>query len=390
MSGGSAEVEAGDSLKLAFLGDPNSIHLRLWVGFLARRGHRITMLVAKDRVVEPGLPASIAVEPFTSFAAGRRVSPVSLIRGRRSLRRTLAKVQPDILNAHFLTVHGWNAWMSGFHPYVVTLWGSDIFIHPKKSRVAAILARFALRAADMVMINPVMREAALSAGTPPEKLEPVTIGVDTSRFTPGPDPSALRARLGLEGRRIVFAPRSITPLYHQGVVVEALAQLPPDVTVVMSRFRSQPDEMARIERRAGILGLADRLVIVPEIDHDEMPEFYRLADVVVSVPESDSAAITMLEALACERPLVATDLPAIREWLGDLAGPLLVPVGDVPATATALSRALAQPQDARAGEAGRLRASVAERADQERTLARMESLYRELLSRRERARTGDR
>ena len=237
-----------DRLKLAFLGDPNSIHMRLWVGFLAGRGHSVTLLVAKDRVVEPGLPESIAVATFTSFAAGRRVSPVSLLRGRRSLRRALAQVRPDILNAHFLTVHGWNAWMSGFHPYVVTLWGSDIFIHPRTSRVAALLARFTLRAADMIMINPVMRQAALAAGAPPEKLELVTIGADVSLFTPGPDPAVLRARLGLAGRRVIFSPRSVTPLYRQGVVVEALSQLPSDVVVVMPRLRAQTDELTMIER----------------------------------------------------------------------------------------------------------------------------------------------
>jgi len=84
-------------------------------------------------------------------------------------------------------------------------------------------------------------------------------------------------------------------------------------------------------------------VIVPEIAHDDMPDFYRLADVVVSVPESDSASVTMLEALACGRPLVATDLPAVREWLGEFEGPELVPVDDPAATAAALRRALDQP-----------------------------------------------
>jgi glycosyltransferase involved in cell wall biosynthesis len=379
--GSAATGGADDRLRLAFLGDPNSVHLRLWVSFLAGRGHRVTMLVAKDRVVEPGLPASVAVEQFTSFAAGRRVTPVSLVKGRRSLRRALARVQPDILNAHFLTVHGWNAWMSGFHPYVVTLWGSDIFIHPKKSRVAALLAGLTLGAADMVMINPVMRQAALAAGAPPEKLKTVTIGADVSHFTPGPVSAALRARFGLEGRRVVFSPRSITPLYRQGVVVEALSQLPPDVVVMMPRLRAQPDELARIERRAEALGLSDRLVIVPEIAHDDMPDFYRLADVVVSVPESDSASVTMLEALACGRPLVATDLPAVREWLGEFEGPELVPVDDPAATAAALRRALDQPPEVRAERGSRGRSIVVERADQARTLAGMESLYFELLGR---------
>jgi len=99
--------------------------------------------------------------------------------------------------------------------------------------VAALLAGLTLGAADMVMINPVMRQAALAAGAPPEKLKTVTIGADVSHFTPGPVSAALRARFGLEGRRVVFSPRSITPLYRQGVVVEALSQLPPDVVVMM-------------------------------------------------------------------------------------------------------------------------------------------------------------
>ena len=370
-----------DRLKLAFLGDPNSIHMRLWVGFLAGRGHTVTLLAAKDRVVEPGLPESIVVATFTSFAAGRRVSPVSLLRGRRSLRRALAQVRPDILNAHFLTVHGWNAWMSGFHPYVVTLWGSDIFIHPRTSRVAALLARFTLRAADMVMINPVMRQAALAAGAPPEKLELVTIGADVSLFTPGPDPAVLRTRLGLAGRRVIFSPRSVTPLYRQGVVVEALSQLPSDVVVVMPRLRAQTDELTMIERLTEAFGLRDRVLIVPEIPHAEMPDFYRLADVVVSVPESDSASITMLEAMACGRPFVATDLPAVREWLGDFDGAELVPLDDVTATAAALRRALELPPDARVEQGSRARALVVEKGNQAQTLARMESYYFDLLGR---------
>jgi glycosyltransferase involved in cell wall biosynthesis len=383
VSDGSAATPSTEArLRLAFLGDPNSVHMRRWVGFLAARGHQVTLLVARDRIVEPGLPASIAIEQFTSFAAGRRVSPVSLVVGRRSLRRALARVQPDILNAHFLTVHGWNAWMSGFHPYVVTLWGSDIFLHPQKSRVAAVLARMTMRAADMVMINPVMRQAALAAGAPPQKLETVTIGADVAMFTPGPDPSELRARLGLLGRRVIFSPRSITPLYRQATVVEALSQLPSDVAVVMPRFRADPREMTRVEDRAQTLGLNDRLVIVPEIAHAEMPDFYRLADVVISVPESDSAAITMLEALACQRPLVVSDLPAIREWLGDLEGPELVPVGDVAATAAALRSALDKPADVAAEQGSRARAAVIERANQAVTLGRMETLYFELLRRR--------
>ena len=106
-----------------------------------------------------------------------------------------------------------------------------------------------------------------------------------------------------------------------------------------------------------------------------MPDFLRLADVVVSVPASDSTSVTILEALACERPIVAADLPSVREWLAELDPELLVPVDDAAATAQALTRALAR-SAAEGAEMGRRgRAIVKERADQATSLGQVEHLY---------------
>jgi glycosyltransferase involved in cell wall biosynthesis len=369
-------------LSLAFLGDPNSVHLRRWISYFAGRSHRVTLLVPEAKLVEPGLPPAISIERFSHFAARGRITPASLVRGHRSVRRALARIEPDVLNAHFLTVHGWNAWMSGFHPYVVTLWGSDVFIHPSKSRPGALLARVALRSADMIMVNSeTLRRGAIGVGAPPGRTEIVQFGVDLDRFTPGPDPTALRARLGLAGRRVIFSPRTITPLYRHGVVLEALARLPSDVVVLMSRFRAQADEVDKLERLIEALGLDDRVVMVPEFDESEIPDLYRMAEVMVSVPASDSTAATILEALACEKQVVAGDLPSVREWLWDLDSSALVPIDDVPATAAALARALDRDPKERAELGRRARAIVQTRADQSVSLARVESLYRELAAR---------
>jgi glycosyltransferase involved in cell wall biosynthesis len=380
-----------EPLNLAFLGDPNSVHLRRWVSYFAARGHTVTMLVREGKEVEPGLPPAIAVERFSHFAARGRVTPTGLLKGRRSLRRAVARIGPDVLNAHFLTVHGWNAWMSGFHPYVVTLWGSDVFIHARKSRAGAVLARLALRSADMVMVNSeTLMHGALAVGAPAERTEMVQFGVDLTRFMPGPAPAALRAHLGLEGRRIIFSPRAITPLYRHQIVVEALTRLPSDVVVLMSRFRGQADEVDKLERLTETLGLADRVVLMPEFEESDIPDLYRMADVVVSVPASDSTAATILEALACGKQIVAGDLPSVREWLWDLDGSALVPIDDVSATAAALVRALDRDPMERAELGRRARAIVETRADQAATLARVESLYRELAKRSRRGSAGSR
>ena len=371
-----------EPLRLAFLGNPNSIHLRRWVTFFAGRGHHVTLLVADDAVLDPGLPSAIAVERFAGVRVRGGFPPASLLRARGAVRRAVKRVDPDLLDAHFLTINGWHAWMSGIHPYVTTLWGSDVFVAPKRSRVVARLAGITLRAADMVLVDSEgLRRGALALGAPPARTELIQFGVDLDQFKPGPDPKALRARLGLRGKRVVFSPRGITPLYRHGVVIEALARLPDDVVVLMSRFSAQADELAAIERQAAALGLSERIVMVPQIAHSDMPDFYRLADVVVSVPVSDSSSVSVLEALACGRPIVASDLPSIREWLWELDSSALVPVDDPAATAAALIRALGLSSKERAELAARGRRIVAERADQARSLGHVESLYRELARR---------
>jgi glycosyltransferase involved in cell wall biosynthesis len=120
---------------------------------------------------------------------------------------------------------------------------------------------------------------------------------------------------------------------------------------------------------------------VPKVAHDEMADIYRLADVVVSVPFTDGTPVTLLEALSTGRPVVATDLPSVREWLGDLDPGSLVPVGDVAATARAIAAALDRPAAARAELARRGRQLIEERAGHDRNMALAESLYRDLLRR---------
>jgi glycosyltransferase involved in cell wall biosynthesis len=371
-------MRTDEPLDLAFFGDPNSVHVRRWLGFFSDRGHRVTLIVPADKVVDPGMPPAIALERLPPFASGK-VRLMGALATRRALARQLRRLDPDVLHAHYVTGNAWRAWLSGFHPYVVTVWGSDVLGIGRQSRRRRLYARLALHAADIVTGGSAdLVRAAAAAGARPERTRYIHFGVDTDRFSPGPDPTALRARLGLEGRRVLLSNRLIAPLYRQGVVVEVLAQLPTDVVAVMTAYRSQPDEVARIRELAGRVGVADRLRIVDALEEAELPDLYRLADVVVSIPASDGGPITVAEALAVGRPIVATDLPSLREWLTELDPEALVPVDDVAATAAAVKTLLSRGPDERQERAARGRAAVTERADWRTNMERMEAIYREL------------
>jgi glycosyltransferase involved in cell wall biosynthesis len=369
-------------LSLAFLGDPNSVHVRRWLGCFSDRGHRITMLVPDGQVIVPGLLPAISVERFVPFSR-QRERLLGGLESRRALSRLLRRVDPDVLHAHYVTGNAWHAWISGFHPYVVTVWGSDILATDHRGPRGRFYARAALRAADIVTGGSEhLVRAAIAAGARPERTQYIHFGVDTERFSPGPDPAALRARLGLGRCRVLLSSRIIAPVYRQNVVVRALAHLPSDVVALMSSYHADPNEVASIQELAGQLGVADRLRIVDPLDDSEMPELYRLADVVVSIPASDGGPVTVAEALAVGRTVVATDLPSVREWLAGLDPEALVPVDDVAATVAAVEKVLSRGTDERHDRAARGRAAVAAKADWRTNMDRMEAIYRELATRR--------
>jgi L-malate glycosyltransferase len=368
-------------LRLAYLADPNSSLSREWMAFFAERGHEVNLIADHGTAIEDGLDGGIRVVRMRPYS-GRILGRLAILDGRRALRAAIARVRPDLLHVHDLTTgFGWMARASGFHPYVLTTWGSDIYLAARRSWQARLIGRLTLSGADLVtMESHDLGRASIDAGAHPDRIRLIQFGVDTARYRPAePDP-ALRSRLGLEGRRVIFSPRQIAPLYDHVAVVRAAAGLPGDVVVLMSARDAHPDYLREVELTARETGLGERLIVVPGIERGEMASYYPLSDVVVSVPHSDSISVSVLEAMASGRPVVATDLPSPREWLAEVWPELLVPAADPTRLRQAFEAALAMPQDERDRRAILSRRIVTQRAERETNMLAMERLYRSVVA----------
>lgn len=363
-------MPTGRPLRLLLVGDPNSVHVRRWGLFFAERGHEVH---------GAGLWGPDPSDLGAPFRIHRLGSPaLAVVR----LRRLAQALDIDILHAHYLTHYGWLARLTGFRPYVVTLWGSDVLLDIGRSRLRRAWARATLRGAACVTVDsPEVAAIATELGATPARIHAVQFGIDTARFAPGPRPDALLASLGLTERRIVFSPRALTPLYRQAILVEALATLPEDVVLVGTLAGADGAYVDHVLGMASRLGVRDRVVLVPPVPHHQIDLFYRAASVVASIPVSDATPVSVLEAIAIGVPVVATDLPSVRPWLERAQSELLVPIDDAPATSRALRRALDLSDQERSHIRAIGRAIAIARADQKANMLRMEALYRELLRR---------
>jgi glycosyltransferase involved in cell wall biosynthesis len=365
-------------LTLAFIADPNSIHTRRWLGFFVERGHRVHLLVPHTAAVAPGLDPRIVVHVYRAW-------PQTHVRGLGSaitslgLRLLMRRIRPDVLHAHYLSWYGWAAWLSRFHPYVVTVWGSDVFVGARDSAMHRRWARRTLGGAALVTaVSEDLARAAVELGASPERIRVVQFGFDPDAFVPGPPPVELRASLDLEGRRVVFSPRGLRPLYRHEVAIKALTALPEDVVLLLVKWQADPSYLARLEALVTELGLGPRVRWIPAISHDAIADHYRLSDVVVSLPATDAFPVTALEAMACCVPVVMGDLPSIREGLGGV-DPTAIVAGDDPASvAAAILERLSLDPSARASLGARLRRAAIDRGDMRRSLGGMEDAYRTL------------
>jgi glycosyltransferase involved in cell wall biosynthesis len=370
-------------MRLAFISDPNSVHTRRWLAWFAAAGHDVRLIDPFGATVAPGLPDGTRVERLP--VPVRRVPVIGLWPRRRQLQRLLAQLDTQVLHGQFIRRYGWQAALSGFHPLVLSPWGSDL-LKVRRSQVRTRWwNRFALRRADLVTVSSEgMRAASIRAGARPGRIELIHHGVDTDRFSPGPASAAIAARIAADGQPVIVSPRTIQPLYRQDVVVDAVARLSVGVqrpVIVLSARGADPAEVTRVQRLAEAAGIGGQLRVLDDVPHEGLPDLLRLADVVVSVPDSDSFPVTLLEAMACGRPIVASDLPAVTPVLREiepLAGSLVAPVGDATLTARAIGRILALGADDRARLGERLRAYVVRTADYDTNMRAMERQYRRL------------
>jgi len=352
----------------------------------AARDHEVTLIARSDGLVSDDLDPRISVRRMRPYA-GLILGRVQTLDGRSALQEVLAAVRPDVLHVHDMTTgFGWLARLSGFHPYVVTAWGSDVYLARHASWQARLARRLTLAGADLVTLETHdLGRAAVRAGAHADRIRLIQFGVDTEQYRPGGSEPALRASLGLDGQRIVFSPRQIAPLYDQLTVIRAVRGLPSDVAVVMSAKNAAPDHLRDLERVAREIGIIDRLVVVPTIAQGDMPRYLRLADVVISIPRSDSISVSVLEAMSCGRPVVVSDLPSPREWLDEVSPDLIAPIGDVDAVAAALARALSLGPAETERRGAVSRRIVVDRAEHETNMTAMEGFYQTLVERRDRS-----
>jgi glycosyltransferase involved in cell wall biosynthesis len=320
-----AKGRTGTRRRLLILGPVNSPHTE----HLAAGAQERDFDVAVAGTVWPALPITETLE--------RRNIDVSLREWptARWLRDLMRRVQPDVVHANWLT-DAFLYLVYGAVPMVAMAWGSDVY---RASRREDLQNRLIARRAAMLLADSGhLLQRLRELGAPEDRTTLINWGIDLQEFSPpAGDRAATRRALGLPEGRLILSPRSLRPIYNPRTIVaafEVVAADDADVHLLLKHIHEDEPDL-------GPLRYPDRVHTIGYVPYEQMADYYRAADVCLSIPSSDSSPRSVWEAMGCGTPCVLSDLPWVHELIHDGREALVVPP-DSQSVANAVVRLLGQ------------------------------------------------
>jgi glycosyltransferase involved in cell wall biosynthesis len=408
-------------MKILFIVDAQSPIACNWISYFIRCGHEVHIISSRPGSGQPGCAGAVSFHSApigTSYSAqvalaaedGRlrtslRASVACKLRNSRlsqpavlvltgfmalAARRQapavgamVDEIRPDLVHAMRIPCEGMLAAQAIDNlPLIVSTWGNDLTLFARYHPWLGRLTRRTLQRAD-ALLSDCHRDLRLAvhwglAANKPSAVLPGAGGVQTSLFFPGPPDRVLMESLDIHPD----APVVINPRGFRGYVrndtffrtVPLVLRQRPDTVFLCSAMQGN----AAAERWTRKLGVSSSVRLLPRVPRNRMPDFFRLAQVMVSPATHDGTPNTLLEAMACGCFPVAGDIESVREWITHGSNGLLFDPSDPSGLSSAILRALDAPELRRSTAEHNL-VMIAERAEYERSMAQAEAFYEGVL-----------
>lgn len=281
-----------------------------------------------------------------------------------SVRKLIKKIKPDIVNAHYASGYGTTAHLVNFRPWLLSVWGSDVYDFPYKSPIHHWGVASNLRAADAIAsTSRCMADQTRKLAPHLGDIAITPFGVDCEQFTPVSARQLLEADHELNQPIVVGTVKTLAYKYGIDILIKAFALARYEVAKsdikLASRLRlrivGEGPSRVELEQLAAQQQIGDAVIFVGDVPHSQVPDELRQLDIYVALSRDESFGVAVIEAGAVGLPVVVSDVGGLPEVVKQNKTGLIVPRENPQAAANALVR-LIHDFDLRAqlGNSGRL------------------------------------
>jgi len=327
-------------MRICYLADAQSVHTQKWLSYFVNKGYEVHLISFR-----PGTIKGVSIH---------YVQPIKFLSSKLKYlsclyltKKIVHHINPDIIHAHWASTYGLAAAYTGFHPFIVSAWGSDILKVPKQNLLFQWLIRYTLRQADFITTT----SKALADET--RKYAPlnknviiIPFGVEMDKFSPIHKTKKEILTIGTI--------KALEPLYGIDYLIRAFANVARRFQNVQLQIIGRGSLKNKLQQLSQKLGVIQKVSFVDAVPHDEIPKYLSRLDIFVIPSISESFGVVALEAQAMEIPVVASKVVGLPEVVLNNETGLLVPPKDVTSLTDAIIKLIENPDlRKRMGKAGR-------------------------------------
>ena len=240
------------------------------------------------------------------------------------LKSILKEENITVLNAHYASGYGTLCRKSGFHPSIISVWGSDVFEFPYQNKAKNKIIKKNLRYADCIFSTSECMVDEVKKLFGREDCIVTPFGVNISEFKP------MKTAVRTEIFTIGFL-KGTDETYGIDILLESISILKSEGVISKENFLLKicggESRLEQINEKIFSLGIKEMIQIDGVLPHNEMAEYINSCDIICVPSLHESFGVVAIEAMACGKPVIASDAPGLRDVIINEKTGLIVPRG---------------------------------------------------------------
>lgn len=363
-------------MKLLLLSDINSAHTIKWAISLSQRGIDVTVFSFSKMRVEDYNGSAVKVVTYDldvgKYTPWKRLAYIRVL---PFVRRLIRSMQADIVHAHYATSYALVGALTQFRPFVISVWGSDVFEFPNLSFLHKKLLKYNLSKANRILSTSYVMARETEKYTS-KNVVVTPFGIDLDVFKKE------------QSKRVLFPHDTIVigtikcfePVYGIDYLIDAFALLCDKHPQMSLRLLLVGDgtSLSVSKEKVAAMGLQAKVVFVGEVSFSEVAFYHNNIDIFAALSLQESFGVAVVEAGATETPVVVSDAGGLPEVVEDGVSGLVVPKANAHAAFLAMEKLVLDP-GARLAMGKKARERAARYYNWDFNVIQMIDIYKEVL-----------
>lgn len=297
-------------MRIGLLGAASSIHIVRIANALVQQGEEVTVISLPNHADKDNIINCETIYLSISGSKGYYLNA-------KELKNIVKQRKLDVLNAHYASGYGTLGRLSGVHPLIISVWGSDVFSFPKKNLINKWTLKKNFMAADLIYSTSQCMADEIEKYQPSSHKEIMVtpFGVDTELFFPDTIDNN-------KHDAFVFGfLKGSNPIYGVDLFLEAFEEVyewaQNNHKIVSAQICGASSEADNMKEIIDKLASSECINYEGFLSHKEMPQFIKKCDIICITSREESFGVVAVETMACGVPCITSDAPGLAEVMID-------------------------------------------------------------------------